>query len=286
MAAWDLEVVRADGSDRRVLATGVRLRAREDLLGQPSNISWSPDSRRMAYAGDVGAGSAIFIVDRRAFGPTQIVVETLRAIDPAWSPDGSVIAFQSKVDTALHIVVPDGTGERPLTWLKGTDLWPEWSPDGSALVVAAWLNGNFDIYTVSAHGRTVTNVSNNLADEYSPSWSNDGRRLAWGRAVTKEPSNDSHAFVVVANADGTGQKVLPERRSRPADLVAGRHPPLRLRPGAERDVPVPHRPRSRRCCAGGPDPDRRELRQRQLATTPMKRSLLQCIACARSALRS
>jgi TolB protein len=208
---WALNVIDADGSARRVLARGVSLRSREALINQPSNLSWSPDSRRLAFAGDVSTGSAIFVVDREDPGPAQLVDGSLKAIDPAWSPDGSVIAFQSEVDRTLHVVAPDGTGERLFSWLTGTELWPEWSPDGRALVVAARVHGNFDIFTVSANGSIVTNVSNAAADEFSPSWSPDGQRLAWAQAT----GETTRGFVVVANADGSGKVVIAE----PADLA-------------------------------------------------------------------
>ena len=62
---WDLVVVDAAGSSRRILAEGVSLRDREAMLNQPSNLSWSPDSKAIAFAGDVGASSSIFVADAR-----------------------------------------------------------------------------------------------------------------------------------------------------------------------------------------------------------------------------
>jgi Tol biopolymer transport system component len=203
---WDLEVVAEDGSQRVRLAEGISLRSRESTLNQPSNISWSPDSRRLAFAGDTDGGSAIFVVDRDVPGPARIVDPALRAIDPAWAPDGRTIAFQSAADQALHVVAPDGSDSRRLGWLDGTMLWPEWSPDGRALVLTAFQNDNVDIFTVSADGSVVTNVSNDPSDEFSPSWSPDGERIAWGRAT----GEGTRAHIVVANADGSGQVVLPD----------------------------------------------------------------------------
>ena len=89
---WQLVVVDADGGDRQVVADGVNLEERESIFNQPSSISWSPDSRRMAYAADVAGGSAIFVVDRDVYGPTRITDPALKAVDPAWSPDGTRIA--------------------------------------------------------------------------------------------------------------------------------------------------------------------------------------------------
>ena len=210
-APWDLVVVDAAGENRRVLAEEVTLRDREAALNQPSNLSWSPDGRAIAFAADVGTSSAIFVADLETRSTRQIVDEDLRAVDPAWAPDGSVIAFQSEAGMSLHVVAPDGSGVRQLGWLTGTFLWPEWSPDGSAIAVAADVGGNADIFTISANGSVVTNISNNPAPDMSPSWSPDGSRLAWGRAM----GQGTRAWVVVANADGSGQVQLED----PADLA-------------------------------------------------------------------
>jgi TolB protein len=203
---WQLEIVAEDGSQRMRLAENVSLISRESSLSQPSNITWSPDSRRMAFAADANGGSAIYVVDRTVPGAVRVVDPALKAIDPAWAPDGASIAFQSELDQTLHVVAPDGSGERRLGWLDGTMLWPEWAPDGRAVVVTAFQNDNVDIFTVSADGSVVTNVSNDPADEFSPSWSPDGERIAWGRST----GEGTRAHIVVANVDGSGQVVLPD----------------------------------------------------------------------------
>jgi Tol biopolymer transport system component len=160
----------------------------------------------MAFAADANGGSAIYVVDRTVPGAVRVVDPALKAIDPAWAPDGASIAFQSELDQTLHVVAPDGSGERRLGWLDGTMLWPEWAPDGRAIVVTAFQNDNVDIFTVSADGSVVTNVSNDPADEFSPSWSPDGERIAWGRST----GEGTRAHIVVANVDGSGQVVLPD----------------------------------------------------------------------------
>ena len=208
---WDLVVVDAAGANRRILAEGVSLRAREAMFNWPSNLSWSPDGKAIAFAADVGVDSSIFVADLASGSARQIVDEKLRAVDPAWAPDGSVIAFQSEASSSLHVVAPDGSDEHQLGWLTGTFLWPEWAPDGSAIAVAADVNGNAEIFTVSANGSVVTNVSNNPGGDLSPSWSPDGSRLAWGRAM----GSGTRGWVVVANADGSAQVQLDE----PADLA-------------------------------------------------------------------
>jgi Tol biopolymer transport system component len=203
---WSLVVVDADGSDPVVVADGVRLREREDSLGQPSNIAWSPDSRRIAFAADVGPGHSVFVATFGQLAPVRITDPDLKAFDPAWRPDGSLIAFQSEADETVHVVAPDGSGERRLAALQHTFLWPDWSPDGRSLATMAFVpdassadTGQTEIFTISSDGQAITNVSRDPADDYSPAWSPDGSRLAWDRV----PSDASvRAYLVVAQASG------------------------------------------------------------------------------------
>jgi Tol biopolymer transport system component len=185
----------------------VTLREREATLNQPSNISWSPDSRQIAFAGDTDAGGeGIFIATRGGTGANLITDPALRAIDPAWKTDGSVICFQSQQTQTLHVVAPDGTGEHELASLPNTGLWPDWSPDGSVVATMAYVpspddpdTGNNEVFIVSADGATITNISRDPAADFSPAWSPDGLRLAWAR-IPEDGS--ARAFIVIAQPDG------------------------------------------------------------------------------------
>ena len=109
---WSLVVVDQDATGRRVLVEDITLREREDSLNQPSNISWSPDSDRMVYAADTPSGSAIFVASRTGGGVTRITDPSLKAIDPAWAPDGSTIVFVSSACTlVLELVAGHAAGE-------------------------------------------------------------------------------------------------------------------------------------------------------------------------------
>jgi Tol biopolymer transport system component len=197
---WSLVVVDPDGTGRQVLAEHITLRGREEGLAQPSNISWSPDSGRVAFAADVeGGGTAIHVARLGESNPTRITDPALLGIDPAWSPNGDVIAFQSAATGTLRAVTPDGTNEHRLSSLSGTFLWPDWSPDGSRLATAAFTESQSDIFVVSRDGTGVTNVSRNAAQEYSPSWSPDASRLAWARVPI---GGTDRGWVVVTNPDG------------------------------------------------------------------------------------
>jgi Tol biopolymer transport system component len=209
---WSLVAVDQAGTGRRVLAEGVTLREREEMLNQPSSISWSPDSKRLAYAADTPDGSAIFVADLAGSAPTRITDPGRKAIDPAWAPDGTRILFVSGATTRLHVVGPDGSNEQELASLENVVLWPDWSPDGTLIAVSAAVGEQLDVFTVSADGSTVVNVSHDPSTEISPTWSPDGSHLAWARA----PADGSvRAWVVVT--DRAGSRLVELRV--PADLA-------------------------------------------------------------------
>jgi len=218
-APWSLIVVEPDGTSPSVVADGIRLTEREADLSQPSNIAWSPDSRRIAYAADVGEDHSLFVATLGQTGAERITDPSLKAIDPAWRPDGSVIAFQSEKTDTLHVVAPDGSHEHQFATLAHTLFWPDWSPDGSSIATMAFVpdpgdpnTGQTDIFTIAGDGAIVTDVSRDPADEYSPTWSPDGSRLAWDRVPT---DGSARAYLVVAR--NGGPNVIEIRI--PADLA-------------------------------------------------------------------
>jgi len=196
---WSLVVVDPDGSGASTVAEGVNLAESEESLNQPSNIAWSPDSRRIAYAADVGSEQALFVVTLGERGAKRITGPSVRAIFPTWRPDGSVIAFQDSASETLHVVAPDGSGEHQLSLLPHTSLWPEWSPDGSMIATTAARNDDSEIFTVSADGKTVRNRSGDQGGNFDPTWSPDGSRLAWAHAFGP---NNQHAHIVIAQVNG------------------------------------------------------------------------------------
>lgn len=74
---------------------------------------------------------------------------------PAWSPDGSLIAFM-RGNESLHVVAPDGSELRQLLPRKAglEGCCPVWSPDGRWIAVPSFFNRG-GIYIVAADGRGV-----------------------------------------------------------------------------------------------------------------------------------
>ncbi len=80
-------------------------------------------------------------------------------IDPAWSPDGSTIAFASKRSGTfdLYAMSRDGSGTRRLTSTKEDDTQPTWSPDGDRIAFARGASSRLFVMNADGSGaRRVT----------------------------------------------------------------------------------------------------------------------------------
>jgi Tol biopolymer transport system component len=140
---------------------------------------------------------------------------------PAWSPDGSKIAFVRfrEGGAGIWVMNVDGTGARRITDggpdVDGTDLGPAWSPDGSRIAFAREgrpakaATGNTDIYVVNADGTDVVRLTDDPMMEYAPTWSPDGSRIAFAAydlAAGGHPPSPLRLYVM--NADGTDVEAL------------------------------------------------------------------------------
>ena len=105
------------------------------------------------------------------------------AIDwfPAWSPDGTQIAFESNRDGDYEIYVMAADGSQPtrLTRNSARDRSPAWSPDGTQIAFESDRDGNGEIYVMAADGSQPTRLTRNSASDGLPAWSPDGTQIAF-----------------------------------------------------------------------------------------------------------
>ncbi len=135
--------------------------------------------------------------------------------DPAYSPDGTKIAFVAGGQIA--IINHDGTGLTTITSTSTAKENPTWSPDGRIAYVANSfdVDGQTDreIWAINADGSGRVQLTNNTFDDREPAWSPDGTRIAF---VASRPG-DSNRNVYVMNANGTGEVNLTPDESLPCD---------------------------------------------------------------------
>jgi len=117
--------------------------------------------------------------------------------DPAWSPDGSRIAFVSRRDgnAEIYVMNADGSGATRLTNSGGEQ--PAWSPDGAKIAFASWRGGFLNIYTMDSDGSNTARLTVGTG-ESEPAWSSDGAKIAFA----------SFGSIYVMNADGSGRTQL------------------------------------------------------------------------------
>jgi Tol biopolymer transport system component len=121
--------------------------------------------------------------------------------EPAWSPDGSKIAFTSTRDGNYEVYVmnADGTGQTNLTGSSAVETSPAWSPDGTRIAFVGFVEGRgYQIHVMNADGSGRRSLSGERGGEREPSWSPDGTKIAFS----------SGTFIHVMNADGGGVRQL------------------------------------------------------------------------------
>ena len=129
-------------------------------------------------------------------------------IDPAWSPDGTTIAFASKRGGSLDVYAmsADGSGTRRLTSTKEDEAQPTWSPDGDRIAFARGASSR--VFVMDADGSGAHRLTDAEAEEAEPAWSPDGRWIAYAR---REPGSSIRELWLV-HPDGSQPRRLTRLR--------------------------------------------------------------------------
>jgi Tol biopolymer transport system component len=124
--------------------------------------------------------------------------------EPAWSPDGSRIAFASKREGSFDIysIAADGSDTRRLTTAAADESGPSWSSSGQQIVFSRGTAG--DLYVMNADGTNVRPLVTGEASDTQPAWSPDGRWIAFVRRT----SGTSIRELWLVRPNGTGARRL------------------------------------------------------------------------------
>jgi hypothetical protein len=146
----------------------------------------------------------IFTMDPSGANQTNLTNTQAQESSPAWSPDGTKIAFSSNRTGNFQIYVMNVNGSSPIRLVSASqgDDNPAWSPDGTKIAFSSNRAFNYDIYVMNANGSNQIRLTNDPAEDREPTWSPDGGKIAF------TSRRDGGRRIYVMDADGSNQTSL------------------------------------------------------------------------------
>ena len=204
---------------------------------------WSLDDTKILLSW--WGGSYLVDVGPASGNPKPIVIEGDReAIYPRMSPDESQIAFLILLPEdgfELGVSNIDGSEYKSLTRSRGTLRSPEWSPDGTRIAFVSNYYGpkgsyfeSYGLYLSEASGAGPRRIVDMARITGPPSWSPDGRRIAFlarGGIQPGEWPNTNNVYTV--DSHGSNLTMLAKASSPPVWSPDGSH--IAFLRGGDRD---------------------------------------------------
>lgn len=179
---WD--VVREQdlgGQSYTVAQTDLRLSAHrvsdfvyEKLTGEKGIFS-----TRIAYVTKAGQRYTLWVADSDGESAQSALASPEPIISPAWSPNGSQLAyvsFESRKPVIYSHEVATGK-RRLLANFRGSNSAPAWAPDGSQLVATLSQSGGSQIYAIPLSGGDPKRLTQSSSIDTEPAYAPDGRSI-------------------------------------------------------------------------------------------------------------
>ncbi len=171
----------------------------------------SPDGKKLVFEITIAGHEQLFTMNIDGSGQTQITSNAADHDSPAWSPDGSKIAYVSGADDkdeAIYMMNADGSGAQRLTGNPSSYIHPNWSRDGTKIIFCADddlhppKKNASEIFSIDIKTREMKTLIRGGTNTY-PSWSPDGEKIVFRRMI-----GEMNSEVFVANSDGSGERNL------------------------------------------------------------------------------
>jgi eukaryotic-like serine/threonine-protein kinase len=163
-------------------------------LGEFEGVTLSPDGARVAFGYfDVAESlNHIAVASTKGGVPRRFTFTRGNQYSPAWSPDGSQLAFsddEAGVDTLTAKPLAGTGNERALIPAPPSSTYAQsWSPDGEhVLFRAQGTNSGYDVWAVSLKTRKAFAYIDGPRDEAQAQFSPDGRWVAYTSTESGSP---------------------------------------------------------------------------------------------------
>ena len=149
--------------------------------------------------------------------PLMIAVAAQAQITFVSNRDGHVHPRLGWPTSEIYVMEVDGNNQQRLTDNDFYDWSPSWSPAGERIVFTSRRDGHFigefgltsEIYVMDADGKNTRRLTNNRKNDWSPSWSPDGKWIAFS---ADRKGDDVNHEIYVMDADGGHTRRLTNNR--------------------------------------------------------------------------
>jgi tricorn protease len=141
---------------------------------------WSPDGTKIAFISDMSGEDEIYLIDQDGSEqPVQLTSGSAgRLYAPAWSPDGSHIAYGDKEGKVYVLDVETKQKREIADEMSGQVTDYTWSPHGGYLAFSlSDQTGLSSIYIYSLADRQLHRVTAEYFTEFAPAWGPEGNYL-------------------------------------------------------------------------------------------------------------